>query len=239
MINLNYKYPVITPAGALYESKNGATVETAKISSIIGILACIFYYILYIYLYATSFYFGHIDATNYTVSQAFQYSEKYGTIILLIIFIGLFQGLLATLNFYDTEDFRRIVVVCTTYVMLIIWLLFTFVAHAKHMKIHSFLAVIKMIFVVYVSYTIYSLYSNYYNQDGLLPLEIIVYLTMSLFLLCIVLGAVKCVVDYRFIYHVFACSEIICILMFGIFIGMLSQLPPLPNQSGLVCSLIV
>jgi hypothetical protein len=164
--------------------------------------------------------------------------EKRISIVLMIMTLCSFQYFYYQQNLYS-DDYRRTFIVVFTFVTLMSWLLLFFV-WPKELYLHSFIALLIVILCTFVSNSTYELYKSYYKEDGLISLQVIAYICLSLFILMSIIGIfniyrIRKGFKYSKTTKIIALIEILLIIFFGIFIVILGTMPPLPNQGSFVC----
>ena len=228
-------------------SKNNQQVDSLDYALYSGIIVYVVYAFLFIYIYGSAYYKNHISKhvtfrKAYTMSEAFQYSEKRGTTILIVLFVGLFQCLFFLQNFY-IQDYQRLTVLAANYAILMGWLLLLFVWPNEH-KFHSLITLLILISTLYNVVTISGLYHEYYENDELTNMYDIRTFIIVAFCICIFIMSIHTICKiYGIKYlqtintHIIGLSEIAYIIAYSIFIIIFSTMPPLPNKGDLVCFL--
>ncbi len=213
----------------------------------IGITTVIFYFFTFLYIYGSAIINKeHINLDNFgkkltngirtgeilnlnTLSGSFQNCERIGTIIFIITFLALLQGLFAFQNI-NTNDIKRAPIIVFNYVIILCWLLFMFIfpshKNGKTSMSHLFLAFCVLASVVINCFLIGDLYTQYF--DGIESLVGINYalITFALFagLIMMINGGIGGLARSAVAY-----SEMACLVLFGIFMIFFILLPPLPS----------
>jgi len=223
-------------------------IETSNETIAIGCSTAVVYLLLYLYIYYTAYIVMRDEKISRnlitTASESFQYCEKIGTTVLIILFLGLLQGLFSKQNFYKNDN-RRISIIAVNYVIVMCWILFFFIwpdKNKEYNKPHFILAFIVLILVIYNAVVITDIYTDCYNRDDLNDIYIICYIIIGAFCFCILSVIIHFVCIHFKITGILSATssfvalcEICCLFLFGIFLIFFSILPPLLNRQDLVC----
>lgn len=254
MVQLKFeKDSKIQESRALINKKSSELVQVKVNSKYLGISTVIMYLITFIYIYASATYSGHLKWTNitlkrsFTLSEGLQYSEKIGTTILIITTLAMLQGYFASLNFYSVKDpgilSKCISVEVVTYLALMSWLLLFFVSR-DNTYAHGLVAFVFSSTILFYAVMLRSIYNDVYVDEpgskDLYNLDIVSYLVIASY--CIILFffilnvLIKGHTKFRLVKDYFIGTfEIVCIICYLIFFGMLTFLPPLPEDLDLIC----
>jgi hypothetical protein len=262
----SYKWPTIKQGSnvqqALLNKQTQQEVETSPQTLGIGITTVIFYFLTFIYIYGS----GAINNNNITsfesfknkvitsikdltifnlntLSSSFEKSERIGTTMCLIVFLALLQSLFSYQNIYS-NDMKRAPIVAFNYVIILCWLLFLYIfpsnKDSKGTKTsigHLLLAICVLISVIINCFLVANLYSDYFSQSDIEPLTGIGY---ALVLVALVSGIGMMFngkYNTTFTHSFVAYTEMGCLVLFGIFLIIFIQFPPLPSDQ-LSCVLI-
>lgn len=215
----------------------------------VGIMASLAYYFFIFYMYGSSLYKNNINIKNptyqknFTMSEAFEGSERIGTTISIILMGSLFFTLLveqgfATRSSSDTE----ISVIVTNFILLFSMLLLMVVGPTgSSVKIgfHVFLANLIIIFCVYNSFMIPTIYSEVYEDPMIDIIQIIGYVLTGLAFLILVFYTLLSWFRGKSNFSIqlvttfitgISVLEIMFSLLFGSVFGMFGALPALIHQ---------
>lgn len=234
MNKFNYKWPILNKQqNSLSPVQNISliTKDTNKVISTndkvlaVGIPTLFFYYIMMGYIYITGM--GEKWKLN-TLSDSIQNCEKKGSTTLIIIFMALFLSLFAYQNLYGTDS-KKAIIIAFNYIFtgcLILFMFFPPKENGKKLKFHGVLAFLVLLSYITNSFLIVNVYKDYYKDEEVLPLVIIGYIIA----ICSVIAMLI------MLYHAFGGSdklvaiiEFICIAIFGAYLAIFIQFPPIPN----------
>jgi hypothetical protein len=256
-MKLSLKYPVANanPYNAeeqiFNSTKSTQQVENTKTATILGSLTFLAYLSVFVSVYGSSRWNGDISfipqiinksVKGFTMSEAFEHCHKESSTIFIILFLALLQALYTEQNF-SYEDPKRIAVIAMNYLVLIGWLSLYFVL--RDQKSHYFVAILVLICTLVNTLMVTELYNENYDKSELdminYPCYILIAIYLTLCLIFILSGiyyfSYKSTTQIsRLITGTIGIFEITSIILFGIFIVIFSQLPPLPNNQNLVCS---
>ncbi len=272
-MTISYKWPIVENQDedpnftlvnqySLVNKETNKVVKNSKQTLDVGISTVVMCSLAFSVIYGTGWYnqreLAKINSQNSilnTLSNSIQYANKNLTIIFLIIFLGLLQGLFSCQNIYS-DDPQKAVINVLNYIIIICWLLFMFIwpaspnststpgniSEMKISKLHIALAIIVLASIIANCFLIRSLYLQFYKQEDLKILESVCW---SLVVCSVVAGlsmfANTVVSTYgsiflqRITHGCIAFSELGCIIIFIVFIGIFMNLPALPNQTQLSC----
>jgi len=172
---------------------------------------------------------------NFTLSKAFKYSEKIGTVILIVATICFSTFYFNSQNINEgSKHIESNFIVFSLYLVLCLWILLFFLGPDKTIP-HSILAFILILTSTISSYSIYNLYSKYYEEEGLIPLKIMSIISIISFLFLLVLVVPLFSMKNKYIQIIFSIFEIIAILSYSIFLIVCAFLPPIPNEDSIIC----
>lgn len=209
-------------------------------SAIIGIVNFLVYIGLFMYIYGSAFYKRKLSLhvtkrKGFTLSEGFQYSEKIGTTVFLILSLGIIQCLYYYQKIYD-NDYQRGLIIALNYINALIWLLFFYVV-PEFKYSHGILAIFVLVINIYTSVTIYNLYKEFYYEKDIQSLEISNYIIIATFSIMMFLFIIRLFVNSPILGTLIAISEIISLLSFAIFILCFSLMPPLVSKDNIQCYL--
>jgi len=178
-----------------------------------------------------------------TLSSSLKNSERIGTTICLVVFLALLQGVFAYQNIYST-DFKKSTIVGFNYFIVLCWLLFLYIFPTKKQgdkettsKSHLFLAICVIVCIIINCFLISNLYLDFFDSKSLEPLAGIGYSLVA----CAILSAMTMLISIPYhnslTHKLIAYSEMACLVLFGIFLIIFIQFPPLPTDQ-LVCTMI-
>jgi hypothetical protein len=227
------------PQMAFINKKSDQIVEPQQVTKIIGSCAFVAFVLLIAYIYGTAR--RRLSLYNFTFSEALKFCKKRISIVLLILFLFLLQILFREQNFYTPDnDFKRTLVVTSSYIVLTAWLLLFYV-YESEFKLHSVIALFILGSMIFMIYTIYEIYLTYYTEEGLEILRGITYTCLIIAGIAIVIGLINVVTIVGFHgtghFVTFGLIELLIIILFGIYVMAFSLLPPLPNNGDFVCFL--
>lgn len=255
-MKISYKWPIVANAQSnaqhsIFTNKqNNEQVSSSSQTLNIGIATIIFYILTFAYIYITAINnqkkspdlkFKPMFGLN-TLSTSFEYSEKVGTTILLMIFLALIQGLFSSQNIYS-DDLKRAPIIAFNYVIVLCWLLFMFVfPHKSGDKekvslTHFFLAFCVLGSLIINCFLIVNSYSEYYNENDLTPLIGINYSLVAVALIAGLTMICNGFIGKKMTGFGVAISEMICLILFCVFMILFIQFPPLPTNQ-LACVMI-
>lgn len=167
---------------------------------ILGIIAAIFHLLLFSYIYLTSIH--NLSIEDFTLSSAFQYCDKLGSVTLVILTFMLLLLFFKHEGYLDNGPLKYLFVA-----LLLIWLLF-FTEHDGHI-LFAFIALLIILLIPY------SIYQNNKN-DHLFKMSNI----CSFFVIfaCIMSACEyfsDCPEYFRFL---FACMEMVLIFIYFLFL---------------------
>lgn len=239
---------------ALINQKTGNIVENSKQTTAVGTTTVIFYLLMLLYIYITgalsdtgniksdflgillnSIKNGKFLKLN-TLSISLQHSERIGTTILLVCFLATLQTLFASQNMYIGDD-KRSLIVAFNYIIVLCWLLFLYIFPSKTIgkkettsTAHAFLVFCIMLSIIINSFLIIDLYSVYYDAKSLESLKIITYIIVFFCILCGLVMLFTNIFTNFMESIMIAYFELICLILFGIFLIIFIQFPPLPSN---------
>jgi hypothetical protein len=237
---------------AFINKKSSELIQTKDNSKYLCIATLISYILTFSYIYGSATYRGKLkwvkitEKTSYTMSEAVQHSEKIGSTILIILTLALLQGYFASLNFYNVKEknllSKCISVEVVTYLTLTAWILLFFVNREKTYG-HGIVAFVFSTSVLFYSVMLKSIYNDVYiDEPGtnvLGNIDIISYFVMVAYAIVLFFFILNIVIkDKKFTIvkdYFIGTFEIVCIVSFLVFFGMLAELPPLPEDFDLVC----
>lgn len=261
----------VQQAISIVNKKTNQMVSTTPETIGIGSACIVFYFLTLLYIYGSAviikskilkknksiFAFfkefkmlkGKEKPTLNTLSTSFEYSERIGTTVCLIIFLALLQGLFSSQNIYSTDP-RRASIIAFNYIIVMCWLLFLYifpsvkvekVAHISH--IHFLLACCVLGSLIINCFLVIDLYSDYFDDKSIEPLKVASYVIVG----AAVIAAISMGINFKVwtsfpslgswtSFAVAAC-ELICLIFFGIFLILFIQYPPVPDEK-LSCILV-
>ena len=185
-----------------------------------------------------------------TLSTSFEESNKVGTTIVIIIFMALLQGLFSSQNIYSTDP-KCSSIIAFNYLIVLCWLLLMFIFPYKSVGnikqtswSHAFVAFCILLSLIINCFLIVNLYSEYFDDMSIKPLIQIGYAIVgaSIFsILSMVANAASDITSLDFLFSkthlLVALSELLCIILYGVFLILFIKFPPIPNAS-LSCILV-
>ena len=174
-----------------------------------------------------------------TMSQAFKGCEKTLVTLMIVIFFGLFLGLYTVQNF-TLDNMKTIPVLVLDFILLACWILLYFVTTDKKIA-HHIIAFIISICMLSNVILVYMLYNEYYQSEDLDILNFPSYFVFGLYALLIIFFMFSFFLwdkFPKFFYIAVPIVEILAILSFTVFLGVFSQLPPIPSDSNIACSYV-
>jgi len=178
-----------------------------------------------------------------TLSSSLKNSERIGTTVCLVVFLALIQGVFAFQNIYST-DFKKSTIVGFNYFLVLCWLLFLYIfpfkkvgGESKLSKSHLFLAVCVITSIIINCFLIANLYSDYFDSKSLEPLSGIGYALVGCAVACVLSMLISIPFNNHLTHELIAYSEMSCLVLFGIFLIVFIQFPPLPTDQ-LVCTMV-
>ncbi len=261
-MKFNYKWPIVsntTAQQAILNKQTNQEVSTSTQTLGIGITTVIFYFITIFYIYSS----GAINkqkiplnnVMNETISAfknrsifylntfsgSCQNTEKIGTTVLLVIFLALLQGLFSSQNI-SGSDMKRATIVAFNYVIVLCWLLFLYIFPDKNTSTqHLILAIFVLVSLIINCFLIANLYNDYFDEKTIEPLVAISYTMVSFAGIAggfMLLNAYfNNSLKYLNTHTAVAYTEMSCLILFGIFMIIFIQFPPLPTNQ-LSCVMI-
>jgi hypothetical protein len=269
-MKIPYKWPNISQTSGqqtlFMNKKTKQEVSTNDQTLGIGIATIIFYFLMIFYIYIS----GAINQNGIktfsdfldkikdfrpsklnTLSSSFEFSEKIGTTICLIVFLALLQGIFSFQNIYS-NDFKRAPIIAFNYVIILCWLLFMFIFPSKIVNstiktssIHFFLAFCVLTAIIINCFLVSNLYSEYFELKDLEPLNGIGYALVGLVLFAGITMIFNTLSDIdkfnwilKYTHSGVAYAELCCLILFGVFMVIFIQLPPLPSDQQLSCVMV-
>jgi hypothetical protein len=217
------------------------SVKSSNDAKIIGSLAVIFYFMSFLWIYGSSWFNYDItltlkDSKGFTLSEAFDHSEKIGSTTLLVIMTSLLIGLLIEQGFIEGSQSvayseLRYSLVIITFVILASFLLLFWVPISKkniiQMSSHGFVAFLILFFALFSSYVYYTSYKEFIESDLVSSIE---YLTYSICILILII-VISLFVGFsnpkweKITSSFIAGAEIIYIIVYGVILSLFTQLP--------------
>jgi hypothetical protein len=167
---------------------------------ILGILAAIFHLLLFTYIYLTSM--NDLSIEDFTLSSAFQYSDKLGSVTLLILTSIVLLLFLKQEKYLENKMMKYLL---TT--LIFIWLLF-FTEHNGHI----FFAFIGLMIIIIIPYIICQ--SNK-NEHLFKVSNMCSFFVVSACIMSVCEYFSECPEYFRFL---FACTEIVLVLVYFLFL---------------------
>lgn len=175
-----------------------------------------------------------------TLSSSFKGSERIGTTVCLVIFLALLQGVFAYQNIYGT-DLKKSTIVAFNYFVVLCWLLFLYIFPSRKKggtsMTHLFLAICVLVCIIINCFLISNLYLDYFDSKSLEPLSGIGYTLVAVILFSGMTMITNGYFHTHLTHELVAYSEMACLVLFGIFLIIFIQFPPLPTAQ-LSCSMI-
>lgn len=178
-----------------------------------------------------------------TLSSSFKGSERIGTTVCLMIFLALLQTLFSYQNIYS-NDIKRAPVIAFNYVIILCWFLFLYIFPSKMIgkqekssKAHLFLAICALVSIIINCFLLANLYSEYFDEKTIEPLSGIGYALVAFLLFSGITMICNVHIGGHLAHEAVAYSEMICLILFGIFLILFTQFPPLPSDQ-LSCVMI-
>jgi len=208
-------------------------------NSNVGIAFVVIYIFTFLYLYLSATFRGKLDLYHFTLSEAFEFSERIVPTILIPIFICLMVLLYIEKGIISSNsDSTKQILVGVSFGLLTMFMLLFLVPpdfRSRHsMNLHAIVAILLLTTVIYTSYVISYLYYDIYGDQGLIDDLINCMYTMITFTLAVALSFMIIYIfnnDFvkKYMNVTIGISEIILLITFGTIIGILSFLPPLVN----------
>ncbi len=183
-----------------------------------------------------------------TLSASFEHSEKIGTTLFVVIFMALLQALFSYQNIYSTDP-KRSPIIAFNYIIILCWLLFMFIFPSRTVgKLqltswpHTFLAFCVLLSLIINCFLIANLYSDYFDEKAIEPLTGIGYAIIGAAIFALISMMFNAISDwyptiYKWTHSWVALAEILCLVLYGIFMIMFIQFPPVPD-GRLSCVLV-
>lgn len=246
---MKYKWPILNlqqlqPQQAISKTTGKDILPTQETINI-GITTIFFYFFMLFYIYITALgkpselfnKLGSFYNIN-TLSTSLEKSEKNGTIIFIMLFLALLQGLFSSQGIYSNDP-KRAPIIAFNYVIFLCWLLFLFIFPYKKIGNtqktsipHIFLAICVLLSLIINSFLISNVYSDYYEETSIMSLYGITYLLIGLSIAAIIIIFLGGITHFNPIYISLgvAYAELACLITFGIFLCVFIQFPALPNN---------
>lgn len=222
--------------------------------SVVGVILVVVYFLMFIYIYGSARQKGYLTMSltdNYgmTTSEAFQYSEKIGSTILIVTMIGLMIGMLIEKGFVTGSSILKTSLISVSFVILLSFLLLFLIPLGKRHKtrtnIHIVLAGILIFFMIYSTYVFSILYQEVYESEGwLIHLENFSYTLTALAIAMLILFLYMMYsvnkfsgIKYNRISMGIAVLEFLIITIYGFVLGIVSTLPKLIDYEELCISI--
>ena len=226
-------------------------VSTSDQTVAIGSATIIFYFLTLAYIYGSALYKNSNGKLElYTMSKSFEYSEKIGTTIGVVVFMALLQTLFSYQNIYSNDP-KRSTIIAFNYLIILCWLLFMFIFPSTKVSVmndgknvfkevaspqHSFLAFCVLASLIINCFLIVNLYNDYFDEKALESLMGIGYAIVAASILAIITMIVNA--KNKGDAHLFvAFAELSCLILFGIYLIFFIQYPPVPSNQ-LSCVLL-
>lgn len=172
----------------------------------IGILAAIFHLLLFTYIYYTSK--SNLTVEDFTLSSAFQYSEKIGSTILIIITTTLLLKFLKDGGYFDNNILK-----CLFAIIFLIWLIFL-TEHDNH-RIFAFIGLVTIISIPYaICFQTTSIYL--YEMTNVCSFFVIFSCVLSL---CEYFSE-----NHEYFRFLFSCMEIVIVISYFLFLLTMSSI---------------
>jgi hypothetical protein len=272
-MEFNYKWPTTNKQGdkqqiLLVDKRSQQELSTSDKTLGIGISAVIFYFFTLLYVYVTAVmgqarankstaditYYGLFKNLGFnsilnlnTLSTSFQYSEKIGTSICILVCLALLQGIFAFQNIYAT-DVNGGTIIAFNYIIIMCWLLFLFVFPRNEKGLsHSHLAVAfcMLASLIINCFLVVMLYREYFDDNSIKPLSDISYILVGFLLANILVMGLSMIKESSYpiigqlhkLGRLVPWTELVSLILFGVFLILFIQFPPLPN-AHLSCTMV-
>lgn len=183
-----------------------------------------------------------------TLSSSLQNAERIGTTVCLVLFLALLQGLFSYQNVYS-DDPKRAPIIAFNYLIVLCWFLFLYIFPYKQVangikktsKSHLFLAFCVLASIIINCFLLGNLYGEYYEENDVKSLTDIGYalVALAVFSGLTMLVNIDSISNYGkklgftrlgfFSHEAVAYSEMCCLILYGIFMILFIQFPPLPS----------
>lgn len=171
----------------------------------IGLLAAIFHLLLFTYIYFTSR--SNLSIEDFTLCRAFQYSEKIGSIVLIIITTTLLLKFLKDNGYLDNNTLK-----CLFAIIFLIWLIFL-TEHDNH-RIFAFIGFVVIMLIPYViCFQNTSIYL--YEMTNICSFFVIFSCVLSL---CEYFSE-----NHEYFRFLFSCMEIVIVMLYFLFLLTMSS----------------
>jgi len=185
-----------------------------------------------------------------TLSSSFEDSERIGTTICVIIFLATLQGFFSCQNIYSTDP-KRAIIIAFNYLIVLCWLLFLYIfpykkGTKKPSNAHSFLAFCILSALIINCFLIINLYTEFFDEYALSPLSGITYAIVGFAVFAVVVMILNnysttpvksSFISFKFTHPAVAMCEMACLVLFGVFLIIFTQYPPIPSDQ-LSCVMI-
>jgi len=170
----------------------------------LGLLAAFFHLFLFAYIYLTST--SYLSTKDFTLSSAFQYSEKLGSVALVVITCVFLLLFLKNEGYLQNNYIKYLFTI-----IFFIWLLF-FTEHDNH----SFFAFIGLVIIVLIPYIICNSNKNNYL------FKIALLCSFFVALACLFFACDNIFENDGYFRFLFSCVEIIIVFSYFLFLLVMS-----------------
>lgn len=233
-INLSNLYQI--------DHKQITTITSNENAKIVGSFAIIFYLLAFFWIYGSSWFKNEItlslkDKKGFTMSEAFEHSEKVGATTFLVLMSAFITGLEIEQGFIENSKSvaysdLRYSLVMISFILLASFLLLFWIPISKtnttQMSFHGLVSIFILFFGVFSSYVFYTSYKEFLKDEPIV--DTIEYLTYTL------IGLVFVIIISLFVSFMkpstetiasafVAGAEIIYIVVYGVILCLFIQLP--------------
>jgi hypothetical protein len=199
-----------------------------------GIASVIMYFCSIFFIYISAIKNDSWKFKLNTLSYSLEKSNKSIVILLLMIFLALLQIFFSFQNI-DVKNPKRAPVVAFNFVIITCILLLTVIFSNEKKKVvisHFMIAFCTIIALIINCFLISLTYEDYFFKKDIEPLNIISYIIFGVASIAglLMLWGIKNGGFTIFLSKGIAFFELVCLILFGIFIILLVQYPPLPND---------
>jgi len=225
------------------------TIEPTDTSIALGSVTTILYATLFIYIYTTASLNNNgknsLSWTDFSLSRAFEYSEKTGTTILIVMTMCFFSFFLKEQNMFGGNDpYRNIIVIVVFSLMAGLLLLFTVLS--EQWKSHLAVTLLIMLSLSILAMFINISYHEYYEEESLEEIHTSSWICLSTVIISLVAVIGKAVVEkmygnsdeyliVKLSKVIFYILEIVVIVSFLVTLGMFASYPKLIDDDLVKC----
>lgn len=201
--------------------------------STVGILTALAYILAFSWMYVTAYSSGNLlnGVNGFTLSEAFQFSNRIGATVLIILYSGLYIGLMVDKGFLmnNTNKLKTSVVATGFCILLGMLLLFLIPPSKKDNKRHVAVAIVVLLCTIYNSLVITGIYNDEFNSnemiDSLTGLTSVIGISVLLTITCAI--GLLYFKKNAYLSGIIGISEIIIIISFCAVLMLFSCLPKL------------